>query len=173
MPAIGATDLADIEAKAHADLEFLQQLEQTHQILPHPCLGGSDGYALWYCQLQLEKFHAGGLIDVSSLSIYRWALCIEPFCQTGNGPQTVIIEVDLLNLVTFIMAWPDATLAEIAVFIYIKGGDLYSIQRISLRLKELEITKKKASIEGYQMQEPDVQFWVWGFLESPTSPWHF
>ncbi len=167
MPAIGATDLTDIEAKARADLGFSWQLEQNRQILPHQCLGGSGGHALWYRQLQLEKFHAGGPIDVSSSSIYRWALRIEPFCQTGNGPRTVIIEVDLLNLVTFITAWPDATLVEMAVFIYNEGGDLYSIQRISLRLKELEITKKKSLIEGYQTQEPDVQFQVWGFWNPP------
>ncbi len=167
MPVIGATDPTDIEAKAHADLGFSRQLEQTHQILPHPCLGGSGGYALWYRQMQLEKFHAGGPIDVSSLSIYRWTLCIKPFCQTGNGPRTVIIGVDLLNLVTFITAWPDATLVEMAVFIYNEGGDLYYIQRISLRLKELEITKKKALIEVYQTQESDVQFWVWGFWNHP------
>jgi hypothetical protein len=95
------------------------------------------------------------------------ALCIKPFRQTGSRPRTVIIGVDLLNLVTFIMAWPDATLVKMAVFIYNKGGDLYSIQRISLRLKKLEIMKKKALIEGYQMQEPDVQFWVWEFWNHP------
>ena len=81
MPAIGATDPADIEAKARTDLVFLRQLEQTRRILLHPCLGGSGGYALWYRQLQLEKFHAGGPIDVSSLSIYRWHFVSSHFAR--------------------------------------------------------------------------------------------
>ena len=37
-----------------------------------------------------------------------------------------------------------------AAFIYNKGGALYSNQQISERLKDLEITKKKASIEAFQ-----------------------
>ena len=50
----------------------------------------------------------------------------------------------------FIKAWPDASLVEMEVFIYNEGGDLYSIHRISLCLKELEIIKNNASIEGFQ-----------------------
>jgi len=46
-----------------------------------------------------------------------------PFCQTGNRERTTIIGVDLLSLlVTYITTWPDATLDEMAVFIYNKGG---------------------------------------------------
>jgi hypothetical protein len=53
-----------------------------------------------------------------------------------------------------------------------KGGDLYSIQAIlkRLSLRELDITNKSVSTEGYQMQQPDVQFWVWVFLNCPPPP---
>jgi hypothetical protein len=54
-----------------------------------------------------------------------------------------------------------------AVFIYNEEDDLYSVHAISKRLKELEVTKKKASIEGFQVQQPDVQFKVWGFWNCP------
>ena len=83
MPAIGATDPTDLEAKARADLGFSWRLEQTCRISPPPSLGGS-GYALWYRQQQLERFHIGGPIEVSFLSIYRWVLRPEPFCMTRN-----------------------------------------------------------------------------------------
>jgi hypothetical protein len=66
MPAIGATDPTDVVAKAHADSGFSRQLEQPHRILPYPGLGGSGDYALWYRQQQLERFNAGGPIDVST-----------------------------------------------------------------------------------------------------------
>ncbi len=39
-----------------------------------------------------------------------------------NGPRTTVVGVDLLNLVTYITAWPDATLDEMAAFIYNEGG---------------------------------------------------
>ena len=84
---------------------------------------------------------------------------------TGSGLK--IIGTELLNLVTFITAWPDATLDEMAAFIFIEGGGLYSRQAISQRLAELDITKKVASTEGYQTQHPDVQFRVWGFWNCP------
>jgi hypothetical protein len=111
MPTIGAMDPAYLVAKECVDSGFLRQLEQPCQILLYPGLGGSGGYALWYRQQQLERFNAGGPIDVSKSSIYQWADCPEPFCQTGNCPRMGIVGVDLLNLVMFIMAWPDASLS--------------------------------------------------------------
>jgi hypothetical protein len=73
----------------------------------------------------------------------------------------------LLNLVTYITTWPDATLDEMAAFIYNEGGDLYSRQAIYNRLKDLDVTWKKASTEGYQTQRPDVEFRVWSFWNCP------
>ena len=159
MPAIGATDPADLVARARAELGFSRQLEQPRRVAPSPHFGGG-GYSVWYRNQQLASFNAGDAIDVSFASIYRWNLRPEPFCQTGNGSRTSIIGADLLSLVTYITAWPDATLDEMAAFIYNEGGDLYSRQTISRRLGELNITKKMASTEGYQTQQPDVQFCV-------------
>lgn len=122
---------------------------------------------MWFREIQLQRFNAGEAIDVSLASIYRWGDRLEPFRQTGNTERKTIVGADLLSLVTYITAWPDATLDEMAVFIYSEGGDLYSRQRISQRLAELDITKKRASTEGYQTQQPDVQFRVWGFWNCP------
>ena len=54
MPALGATDPADLEAKARAELGFSRQLEQPRRVAPHPFLGGT-GYPVWYREQQLEK----------------------------------------------------------------------------------------------------------------------
>ncbi len=99
MPAIGGTDPADLVARARAELGFSRLLEQPR------------------CAIQLEKFHAGEEIQVSLLSIYQWDVRPGPYCQTGNRPRTTVVGVDLLNLVTYITAWPDATLDEMAAFI--------------------------------------------------------
>jgi hypothetical protein len=85
------------------------------------------------------KFHVGEEIEVSHSSIYQWDVRPELFCQTGNEPRTSIVGVDLLNLVTYITAWPDSTHDEMAAFIFNKGGGLYSRQAISKHLKELDI----------------------------------
>jgi hypothetical protein len=72
--------------------------------------------------LQLERFNSGEEISVFQISIYRWAARLEPHCQTGNRAWSQIIGVDLLNLVIYITAWPDATLDEMAAFIFNEGG---------------------------------------------------
>jgi hypothetical protein len=78
------------------------------------------------------------------------------------------VGVDLLNLVTFLRAWPEATLNKIAIFIYNEGGPLYSKQVHSRCLTKLSISKKRASTEAYQAQREDVQYHVWSFWNKPS-----
>jgi hypothetical protein len=72
MPGLGATDPADLEAQARAELGFSRRLEQPPRISPYPGVGGSGGYAVWYCEQQLQRFDAREAIYVSRRSIYRW-----------------------------------------------------------------------------------------------------
>ena len=71
MPGLGATDPADLEAQARAELGFSRRLEQPRRISPHPGFGGSGGYHVWYREQQLQRFNAREAIDVSRQSIYR------------------------------------------------------------------------------------------------------
>jgi len=91
MPAIGATDPANLEAQACAEMFFSRQLEQPRRISPYPGVGGSGGYAVWYHKQQLQRFNAGEAIDVSLWSIYRCADRLELFRQTGNRERTTIV----------------------------------------------------------------------------------
>ncbi len=104
MPAIGGADPADLVARARAELGFSRLLEQPCHVAPPPRFGGSSGYPVWYCAIQMEKFHAGEEIQVSLLSMYRWDVRPGPYSQTGNRLRTTVVGVDLLNLVTYITA---------------------------------------------------------------------
>jgi hypothetical protein len=73
----------------------------------------------------------------------------------------------MIHLVTFLIAHSDSTMDEMVAFIYNKGGSLYSNQRISERLKDLAVTKKKASIEADQALNLDVQLRVYTFWNYP------
>ncbi len=73
----------------------------------------------------------------------------------------------MIHLVTFLVAHPDSTQDEMAAFVYNKGGALYSKQRISKHLDNLEITKKKASIEAFQASSAEVQFGVFTYWNCP------
>jgi hypothetical protein len=167
MPGAGATDPANLQAHACTQLGLSRQLEQTRRVTQHPCLGGR-GYDAWFCEEQLAKAQAGKIVDVSKSSLCRWRERLHPYRQMGNKAREQVLGVDMINLVTFLRAWPEATLDKMAVFLYNKGGSLYLKQSISKRLAELEITKKRASTEAYQAQREDVQFRVWSFSNCPS-----
>jgi hypothetical protein len=167
MPDPRATDPADLQAHACAHLGLSRQLEQTRCKTPHPSLGGR-GYDTWFFWEKLAKAAAGEDVKVSVSSIHRWRECLEPYRPTGNKAREMIMGIDLINLVTFLRAWPEAQLEEMAIFLYNEGGPLYSFNVISKHLAELEITKKRASTEAYQAQREDVQFRVWSFWNCPS-----
>jgi hypothetical protein len=127
MPALGATDTADLVAKARTELGFSWQLGQPWWVLLCHLHGGSSGFSVWYCELQLERFNSGEEINFSQTSIYHWAAHLEPYRQTGNRAWSQIIGVDLLNHDIHITAWLDATLDDMAAFIFLAldcGGNV-------------------------------------------------
>jgi len=63
MPGLGATDPADLEAQARAELGFSRRLEQPRRISPYPGFGGCGGYPVWYREQQLQRFNAGEAIE--------------------------------------------------------------------------------------------------------------
>jgi hypothetical protein len=75
--------------------------------------------------------------------------------------------MDMIHLVTVIIAHSNATQDKMSAFIYNEGGKLYSKQRISEHFSNLEITKKKASIEAFQASDEEVQFRVFTFWNYP------
>ncbi len=73
----------------------------------------------------------------------------------------------MIHIITFLVAHPDSTQDKMAAFVYNEGGALYSKQRISEHLDDLEITKKKASIEVFQASSAEVQFRVFTYWNCP------
>jgi hypothetical protein len=157
MPALGAVDPADLRAQARAELGLLRELAQPRRVKPHPREGGSSGYPFWSREEQLEKWNAGEETAASEASLYRWSDRLIPHRCTGNRARTQIVGTDLINLVVLLFAHPDATIDEMAAHIYNEGGELYSSQQISKRLKGLDVTTKIASVEAYQAQAEAVQ----------------
>ena len=96
-----------------------------------------------------------------------WEERRSPHRQTGTPACTAIMGVDMIHLATFLIAHSDSTMDEMAAFIYNEGGALYSNQCISERLKDLAVTRKKASIEAYQALNEDVQLRVYTFWNYP------
>jgi hypothetical protein len=77
-------------------------------VTPHPSLG-SGGYNAWFCEEQLAKAQASEVVNVSEKSLCRWRERLHPYRQTGNKAREKIVVVDLINLVTFLRAWPESS----------------------------------------------------------------
>ena len=162
------TDPADLIAQARHEMGLSRQLKQPRLRLP-PDLScrGSTGYEEWFRERQIEKWENDEPIDVSESSLKRWRKRLVCYRPTGNHPRTQIIGHDMINLVTFLVGYPDATADEVIIFLYNQGGALYSRQVVYERLKELNITRKRASTEAYQASRPDVLHRKWTFWNCP------
>ena len=82
--------------------------------------GGTNGYTTWYRNEQLAKHQNNGPVEVSEASISRWKRRINAHCRAGNHNRTKLVGIDMINLVIFIIAHPDALLNEMDVFIYLQ-----------------------------------------------------
>ena len=162
------TDPADLIAQARREMGLSRQLEQPRlRLPPDPSRGGSTVYEEWFRERQIEKWENDEPIDVSESSLKRWRKRLVRYRPTGNHPRTQIIGHDMINLVTFLVGYPDATADEVIIFLYNQGGASYSRQVVYERLKELNITRKRASTEAYQASRPDVLHRKWTFWNCP------
>jgi transposase len=156
-------DPADLLAQARRELGLTRQLKVIRREEPHPSRGGSRGYPMYQRLDELERWENNERTTASRASLYRWSDRIERYRQTGNHDRTQVVGADQLLLALYLIAYPDVTAEEMAAFLQSEGAIEYSTQSLSMRLAELQITKKKASIEAYQAQNEDVQFRVWAF----------
>ena len=145
-------DPADLRASSRARLGLTRELNETRAELPDPAKGGTRGYPVADRLFQLAEVQHGRPVKASRQSISRWMERLHPYRMTGNQQRKQVVGVDQLTLVVYISIHPDATLDEMATFIYNEGGGIYSI------------TKKASSTEAYQAFTPQnvlkVQ-WFW------------
>jgi transposase len=101
---------------------------------------------------QLAHHAAGEPTTVSASSIRRWQQRLIPHRQTGNRENTCLRGFHQILLSTFVFAYPEATLDKIATFIANSSDDgiIYSRHHISERLKQLGLSRKRASTEANQ-----------------------
>ena len=116
MPKERGADPADLIAQSRRELGLSRQLRQDRAVAADPSLGGS-GYPVWYRIKEIDKSQNGEDIDCDARSIRRWNVRLLPYRHTGNRARTKLVGFDMIALITFILAWPDATLDEMATFI--------------------------------------------------------
>jgi transposase len=127
---------------------------------PNPARGGTGGYPL-YLRIQiLERAEVVGIreaaehFNVAVSSLYRWIRRIHPYRMTGGKEREGLVGRDLLLLSIGLTIYPDFKADELASFIVENGGEMYSRQMISQRMKDIGMSIKVASTEAYQAFTP-------------------
>ena len=119
-------DPADARAKARSHLQLARELETDRRSLPHPSVGGSRGYPVWFRMAELERHAAGEETTASKESLYRWNARLIPYRMTGNRGKTDLIGTDLVLLSVVLTVHCTASHNEMAMYVYSEGGGLHS-----------------------------------------------
>lgn len=167
--------MADERARARSQANLSRELHvRRDDNPPDPSRGGSRGFPLWYRQNVLNMVQNLGSVraaadasNVSQATIYQWQNRVEPYRMTGGREREALVGKDQFLMAQFIYIYPSATLKEIAAFLYTNTGNLYSDQLISRRLKDLDVTRKKASTEAYQAFSPQALLRLQLFFTRP------
>lgn len=141
--------------RSRAGLRRELQVQRT-DVPPDPSRGGARGYPTWL-RLRILASAANNGLDqaaldwgVSSSSIYRWQQRLHPFRMAGGSTKESLVGFDQLLLSICIFIYPSATVDEIATFIVVNGGSVYSREQITTRCNDLEMTRKRCSKEAFQ-----------------------
>jgi GH24 family phage-related lysozyme (muramidase) len=144
-------DPEDERAKARSAQGLTRELQVIRKELPDPARGGCRGYPVWLRRDMLEKAANGEQVKAHHASLRRWeAEGVHAKRMTGNKQKDTVTGFDQFLLSFYTLVYPDFELNEAAAFIYNNGGGIYSRQDLSKRLKEMDVTRKKASTEAYQ-----------------------
>lgn len=122
-----------------------------------PSRGGSRGYPMWYRLHAIEATQQHGVVAAQQMltpspcinTLKNWLDRLVPYEMKGNKRRK-LVGIDQLLLSVYLIAYPDATQDEVAAFLAENGTDLFSRSTISRRMRELDYSRKKASIEAYQ-----------------------
>ena len=165
-----ADNFAHAESKAGRERQL--QMDRT-DIRPAPSRGGSTGYEVDERLTVLRYADEHGVAAAaevhrpSAATIYRWYERLQPYRQTGNKDREDLVGWDqaLLSMAVFI--YPTASADQIAAFIVDNGGKVYERYTIYKRLAELELSRKKSSLEAYEGHTPVNMLREQVFFNSP------
>ena len=87
--------------------------------------------------------------------------------MTGNKERQSIIGLDLILLAVFYSIWPCGDADEACIFIFNNGGDVYTRNDVSKRMKDIQMTRKVASTEAYQAFLPNNLLRLYLFFTGP------
>mmetsp|Transcript_21310 Transcript_21310/g.46250 ORF Transcript_21310/g.46250 Transcript_21310/m.46250 type:complete len:251 (+) Transcript_21310:345-1097(+) len=138
---------------------------------PHPRRGGSRGYPHSERIRMLDMWKKGMPVPKDMLSsIRRWAKRPVPFEMTGGVKSSSMTGHHRFLLAIFKKIYPQASRKECAAFVAVHSvnNQVFTDMDISRALKDMNMTRKKASTTAYQAFTPKnlhlhFRFWTYSF----------
>ena len=127
---------------------------------PHPSKGGSRGYPVWYRRRIRVMKEVGERIPKALLpsrsTVYRWKKRETPYAMTGNKKRRGMPGHHRFLLAVFKKVYPQASNGACAVYIACHSDDnrVFTDNEITRALKDMNMTRKKASTTAYQAFTP-------------------
>ena len=143
---------------------------------PNPKRGGARGYPPWFRDKMLHLHSIGVAIPKEQRrSVRRWKnQRKEPYEMTGNKATRGMDGHHRFLLAIFKKIYPQASRGECAVYIACHSNDnaVFTDSEISSAVKDMDMTRKKASTTAYQAFTPDNvklhhRFWTY---PAPNHP---
>ena len=160
--------LAEEHAHARSRLGLCRQTETTRQSLPDAPRSGARGHPVPDREHQLARAVASHDVKASGVSIWRWNHRILPFSVTGKKERECVTGMSQLLVVVYISIWLTALHDETAEFVCREGVGSHNNPAMSKPMKDLEITRVKASKETFQAFLPvNLQKEVWFWSQPP------
>ena len=119
---------ANERANLRSRLQLSQELEVDRQTLPHPRVGRTRGYPVWFCRVELMRYADGLEPSVARpRSVQRWISTQIPYYMTGNTEKRDLVGGDLILLRVISLVYPQASQDDMALCIYSRGAGYISI----------------------------------------------
>ena len=100
-------DPADERADSRRRLQLSRELEVSRQTLPHPSVGGTRGYPVWFRRLEVQRYRDGLPPSIAHpRSVRRWIVRMIPYRMTGNHEKTELVGEDLILLGVISIIYP-------------------------------------------------------------------
>ena len=135
---------------------------------PDPSRGGSRGYSVPHRKLLLQMWYSGGDPPCSLSSLRRWAKRLNPYEMSGGTRNYNMKGNHIFLLAFFKKIFPQASCSHCAVFIaiYSANNQVFTDNEISKSLRDMNMTRKRASTTAYQAFTPKnlhLHFQYWNY----------
>ena len=103
------------------------------------------------CHVTREYQQAVACTRCSPMTIRNWEGRVDPLSMSGNDSREALTGTNQLFISIRLIIYPNATTDQICAVVHTSSGGIYSRSQITNQCNDLEISRKRASKEAYDI----------------------